>query len=57
VVIMDMKMPGLDGLHVSRLVKDLEHTSIGPMPRTPRFSRCLRSPFPSRRWYVSSMTR
>jgi two-component system response regulator YesN len=25
VVIMDMKMPGLDGLHVSRLVKDLEH--------------------------------
>ena len=25
VVIMDMKMPGLDGLHVSRLVKNLEH--------------------------------
>lgn len=25
VVIMDMRMPGLDGLHVSRLVKDLEY--------------------------------
>lgn len=25
VVIMDMKMPGLDGLQVSRLVKNLEH--------------------------------
>lgn len=25
VVVMDMKMPGLDGLHVSRLIKGLEH--------------------------------
>ncbi len=69
VVVMDMKMPGLDGLHVSRLVSKLDNPPrvilMSGFPEyvyrahaedTEIFSRCWRSRCPWRPWFASSTT-